>query len=75
MRRYLLKYLWTRRPASLEVCALMRKTGIQKVALDVRYEGFEIPDVFVVGYGLDYQQRYRNLPFVATLRDQPGSSG
>jgi hypoxanthine phosphoribosyltransferase len=67
--KYLLKYLWTRKPASLEVCALMRKTGIQKVALDVRYEGFEIPPVFVVGYGLDFLQRYRNLPYVAVLQD------
>ena len=69
--KYLLKYLATRKPASLEVCALMRKTGIQKVPLDVRYEGFEIPPVFVVGYGLDYLQRYRNLPYVAVLRDGP----
>jgi len=71
--KYLLKYLATRKPASLEVCALMRKTGIQKVPLDVRYEGFEIPPVFVVGYGLDYLQRYRNLPYVAVLRDGPAS--
>jgi len=70
--KYLLKYLWSRKPASLEVCAMMRKAGIQKVALDVRYEGFEIPPVFVVGYGLDYQQQYRNLPYVAVLRDGPG---
>jgi hypoxanthine phosphoribosyltransferase len=68
---YLLKYLWTRKPASLEVCALMRKSGIQKVALDVRYEGFVIPPVFVVGYGLDYMQKYRNLPYVAVLKDGP----
>ncbi|MGH2717697.1 MAG: hypoxanthine phosphoribosyltransferase [Actinomycetota bacterium] len=67
--KYLLKYLSTRKPASLEVCALMRKTGIQKVPLDVRYEGFEIPPVFVVGYGLDFLQQYRNLPYVAVLRD------
>lgn len=73
--KYLLRYMWTRRPASLEVCALMRKTGIQKVPLDVRYEGFEIPAVFVVGYGLDYNQLYRNLPYVAVLRDGPPGSG
>lgn len=66
---YLLRNLRTRRPASLEVCALMRKKGIQKVALDVKYEGFEIPPIFVIGYGLDYGQRYRNLPFVAALKD------
>jgi len=72
---YLLKYLQTRTPASLEVCALMRKKGIQKVALDVRYEGFEIPPRFVVGYGLDYRQRYRNLPYVAVMREDPPHSG
>ena len=70
---YLLKYLQTRKPASLEVCALMRKAGIQKVAIDVRYEGFEIPRDCVVGYGLDFEQRYRNLPYVAVLREaDPG---
>lgn len=65
---YLLKYLRTRRPASLEVCALLRKAGIQKVPLDIRYEGFEIPPVYVVGYGLDAGQRYRNLPYVAVYK-------
>jgi hypoxanthine phosphoribosyltransferase len=66
---YLLKYLRAREPASLEVCALIRKQGIQKVPLAVKYEGFEIPPVFVIGYGLDCDQQYRNLPFVATLED------
>ncbi|MGH2768526.1 MAG: hypoxanthine phosphoribosyltransferase [Actinomycetota bacterium] len=66
---YLLKYLRARKPASLEVCALMRKSGIQKARIDVRYEGFEIPAVFVIGYGLDCAQRYRNLPYVAVLKD------
>jgi hypoxanthine phosphoribosyltransferase len=66
---YLLRNLRTRRPASLEVCALIRKTGIQKVDIDVRYEGFQVPPVFVIGYGLDYGQRYRNLPYVAVLKD------
>ncbi|MFN2610894.1 MAG: hypoxanthine phosphoribosyltransferase [Actinomycetota bacterium] len=65
---YLLKYLKARRPASLEVCALLRKSGIQKVDLDVRYEGFEIPPQFVIGYGLDYEQRHRHLPFIALLQ-------
>ena len=68
---YLLKYLNTRKPASLEVCALLRKEGIQKVDLHIAYEGFEIPAVYVVGYGLDYEQRYRNLPYVAILENQP----
>lgn len=68
---YLLKYLRTRKPESLEVCALLRKKGIQKVELDIAYEGFEIPPRYVVGYGLDYEQRYRNLPYVAVLEGGP----
>ena len=64
---YLLKYLKGRKPASLEVCALLRKSGIQQVDLDVRYEGFEIPAQFVIGYGLDHNQLYRNLPYLAFL--------
>ena len=67
---YLLKNLRTRKPASLEVCALMQKTGVQQVPLDIRYRAFEIPPVFVVGYGLDYGERFRNLPFVGTLRPE-----
>jgi hypoxanthine phosphoribosyltransferase len=70
---YLLKYLHGRRPASLEVCALLRKSGIQQVDLDVRYEGFEIPARFVIGYGLDHDQLYRNLPFIAFLNQNGGS--
>jgi hypoxanthine phosphoribosyltransferase len=70
---YLLKYLNGRRPASLEVCALLRKSGIQQVDLDVRYEGFEIPARFVIGYGLDHDQLYRNLPFIAFLNPDGGS--
>jgi hypoxanthine phosphoribosyltransferase len=65
---YLLKNIRTRGPASLEVCALFRKTEVQQVALDIRYQGFELPPVFVVGYGLDYDERYRNLPYLATLK-------
>lgn len=64
---YLLKYLSGRKPASLQVCALLRKAGIQQVELDVRYEGFEIPPRFVIGYGLDHEQRHRNLPYIAVL--------
>ena len=52
-----------------------RRVEIQKVALDVRYEGFEIPPRFVVGYGLDYRQKYRNLPYVAVMREDPPHSG
>jgi len=67
---YLMKNLRTRKPASLEVCALMQKTGVQQVPLDIKYKAFEIPPVFVVGYGLDYGERFRNLPFVGTLRPE-----
>ncbi len=67
---YLLKNLRTRRPASIEVCALMQKTDVQQVPLDIKYKAFMIPPVFVVGYGLDYSERYRNLPFVGTLRPE-----
>jgi len=67
---YLLKNLRGRRPASLEVCALLKKIGIQRVNLDIRYCGFEIPPEFVVGYGLDYAERFRNLPYVATLKSE-----
>lgn len=65
---YLLRNLAARGPASVEVCALMQKKGTQRVPTQVKYRGFEIPDVFVVGYGTDYGQRYRNLPYVATLQ-------
>ncbi len=65
--KYLLKNLAARKPASLEVAALLRKTGIQQVELDLRYIGFDIPNEFVVGYGLDYAEKYRNLPYIGTL--------
>ncbi|HEX9376210.1 MAG TPA: hypoxanthine phosphoribosyltransferase [Actinomycetota bacterium] len=65
---YLLKNLRTRRPASLEVCALLWKTAMQQVSVDLKYVGFEIPPEFVVGYGLDYDERFRNLPYVGTLK-------
>ena len=67
---YLLKNLRGRRPASLEVCALLKKTGIQRVNLDVKYVGFEIPPDFVVGYGLDFDEKFRNLPYIATLKPE-----
>jgi hypoxanthine phosphoribosyltransferase len=65
--QYLLRNLGSRNPASLEVCALLTKPSRRKVQLPTRYVGFEIPDRFVVGYGLDYAERHRNLPFVAAL--------
>ena len=64
---WLVGNLRSRRPASLEVCALLRKPDALETDVDVAYVGFDIPSEFVVGYGLDYNQRYRNLRFVATL--------
>jgi len=72
---YLLKNLRGRRPASLEVCALLKKTGIQRVHLDVKYVGFEIPPDFVVGYGLDFAERFRNLPYVGLLKPEAYTDG
>jgi hypoxanthine phosphoribosyltransferase len=65
---YLLRALKHREPASVEVCALLDKTARRIIDLPVAYRGFEVPDVFVVGYGMDYQQRYRNLPYIAVLK-------
>jgi hypoxanthine phosphoribosyltransferase len=65
--QYLLRNLNAREPASLEVCALLIKPGRRKVDLKLRYVGFEIPDRFVIGYGLDHAERYRNLPYLAAL--------
>ena len=66
--QYLLRNLAGRNPRSLEVCALLMKPARQKVELQTRYIGFEIPDEFVIGYGLDHAERYRNLPYVAALK-------
>ena len=65
--QYLLRNLGSRNPRTLEVCALLTKPERRKVDLPVRYVGFEIPNRFVVGYGLDYAELHRNLPFVAVL--------
>jgi hypoxanthine phosphoribosyltransferase len=65
--QYLMRNLGARNPASLEVCALLTKPSRRTVDLPVRYTGFEIPDKFAIGYGLDYAERYRNLPYVAAL--------
>ena len=67
--RYILNSLKTRHPASLRICTLFNKPRIRLFELDVAYTGFVLPDKFVVGYGLDYDERYRNLPFVGVLRD------
>jgi hypoxanthine phosphoribosyltransferase len=66
--QYLMRTLQARGPASIEVCALLTKPERRKVDAPARYVGFEIPDKFAIGYGLDYAERYRNLPYVATLR-------
>jgi hypoxanthine phosphoribosyltransferase len=65
---YVLRSLRTRGPASLEVCSLLDKPARRLIDLRLKYVGFAIPDVFVIGYGLDYNQRYRNLPFLGVLR-------
>ncbi len=67
---WLLRNMRSRGPASVEVCALLRKPEAAKVDVPVRYVGFDIPDEFVVGYGLDYAERYRDLPFVGRLRPE-----
>jgi hypoxanthine phosphoribosyltransferase len=67
--QYLLRSLGARGPASLEVCALLTKPERRKVELPIRFVGFEIPDRFAIGYGLDFAERYRNLPYVAALVD------
>lgn len=64
---YLLRNLRERRPASLQVCAMFNKPRLRLMDLPLRYTGFDLPDRYVVGYGLDYRQRYRNLPYVGTL--------
>jgi hypoxanthine phosphoribosyltransferase len=66
--QYLLRNLAGRNPRSLEVCALLVKPDRQKVDLPTRYVGFEIPNRFAIGYGLDHAERYRNLPYVAALK-------
>jgi hypoxanthine phosphoribosyltransferase len=67
--QYLMRNLGAREPASLEVCALLTKPDRRKVELPTRYVGFEIPDKFAIGYGLDHAERYRNLPYVAALTE------
>lgn len=67
--QYLLKNLRVRKPASLSLAALLIKDGVERPALDVKYEGFHIPPKFVVGYGLDFDGKFRNLPYVAVMED------
>lgn len=68
--KYLLRNLASRRPKSLEVVTLLSKQGKQRVPIDCKYVGFEIPDEFVVGYGLDFDERFRNLPYLGVLKPE-----
>lgn len=67
---YLVRLLQERRPASLEICTLLDKPSRRLIEVPVKYVGFTIPDQFVVGYGLDYDQKYRNLPYVGILKPE-----
>jgi hypoxanthine phosphoribosyltransferase len=69
---YLFRMLRARGPKSLEVCALLTKPDRREIDLPIRYVGFEIPNRFAIGYGLDYGERYRNLPYVAVLAGENG---
>lgn len=68
--KYLLKNLASRDPASIEVATLLRKQTLQQAKIDCKYVGFECPDQFIVGYGLDYSERYRNLPYIGILKPE-----
>lgn len=68
--KYLLKNLASRRPASLEVATLLRKKTREQAKIDCKYVGFECPDEFIVGYGLDFAERYRNLPYIGILKPE-----
>lgn len=67
---YLLSSLRTRQPASIEVCALFNRVTHRLIELPIKYKGFDLPDYFVVGYGLDYHEQYRNLPYVGILKPE-----
>jgi hypoxanthine phosphoribosyltransferase len=73
--QYLMRNLRSREPASLEVCALMTKPARREIEIPVRYVGFEIPNRFVIGYGLDFAERYRNLPYVGVLNERVIAAG
>lgn len=69
--KFLLENLAARRPASVRICTLLEKPARARTKLDIDYKGFVIEDVFVIGYGLDYQERYRNLPFIGEMKALP----
>jgi len=68
--KYLTKYLGARKPNSLEIICLLNKPERRRVNIDVKYVGFDVPDYFLVGFGLDYAEKYRNLPFIGILKDE-----
>lgn len=68
--KYLKELLISRGPKSVRICTILNKPARRKVEVEVEYKGFDIPDEFVVGYGLDYAEKYRNLPFVAILKPE-----
>ena len=68
---YLMRNLRVRNPESIALAALLIKDGVERPPLEVRYEGFHIPPEFVVGYGLDYAEKYRNLPYIGVMEDTP----
>jgi hypoxanthine phosphoribosyltransferase len=70
---YVLRVLKTRQPASLDVCTLLSRRRGRLIDQPMKYIGFEIPDAFVIGYGLDYNQRFRNLPYIGILKEDPAT--
>ena len=67
---YLLENLKSRKPASIKLCTLLNKPERRKVEVKIDYNGFDVPDYFVIGYGLDYAERYRNLPYIGILKPE-----
>ena len=67
---YLMENLWSRKPASIKICTLLNKPDRRKVEVPIAYNGFTIPDYFVVGYGLDFAEKYRNFPFIGVLKPE-----
>ena len=65
---YLLRALWARQPASLRICTLLSKPSRRVIEVPLDYIGFDIPDEFVLGYGLDFDEKYRNLPFIGIMK-------
>ena len=67
---YLVENLKSRGPASVEICTILDKPDRRTIDLEIKYTGFQVPDEFVVGYGLDYAEKYRNLPYIAILKEE-----